>query len=91
MLLYIISCCYSKKRYEFEDHGCLCNVLNYCFIDVGSSSVARNVVGLAMGYSKNIVVDMGLCLQGNDENELPEVLMGTCSCIHVDASTAKKL
>jgi len=60
-------------------------------LDVGSSSVARNVVGLAMGYSKNIVVDMGLCLQGNDESELPEVLFGACTCIHVDASTAKKL
>jgi hypothetical protein len=30
-------------------------------------------------------------LQGNEEDELPEVLMGGCTCIHVDASTAKKL
>jgi hypothetical protein len=60
-------------------------------VDVGSSSVARNVVGLAMGYSKAIVVDMGFCLQGNEEEELPEVLMGGCTCIHVDAGVAKKL
>lgn len=60
-------------------------------VDVGSSSVARNIVGLAMGYSKAIVVDMGFCLQGNEEDELPEVLMGGCTCIHVDAGTAKKL
>eukprot|EP00981_Chlorochromonas_danica_P000979 scaffold233_cov174-Ochromonas_danica.AAC.19 len=60
-------------------------------IDVSSSSVARNITGLAMGYSKNIVVDLGFCLQGNEEDELPEVLMGGCTCIHVDASTAKKL
>ena len=32
-------------------------------VDVGSSSVARNVCGLAIGYSKAIVVDMGFCLQ----------------------------
>ncbi len=32
-------------------------------VDVGSSSVARNVVGLAIGYSKAIVVDIGFCLQ----------------------------
>ncbi len=32
-------------------------------MDVGSSSVARNVCGLAIGYSKAIVVDMGFCLQ----------------------------
>ena len=44
-----------------------------------------------MGYSKNIVVDMGICLQGNEEEELPEVLMGTCSFVHVDHTTAKKL
>jgi hypothetical protein len=48
-------------------------------------------VGLAIGYSKAIVVDMGLCLQGDEENELPEVLMGGCSCIHLDCSKAKKL
>lgn len=59
-------------------------------VDVGSSSVARNVVGLAMGYSKAIVVDMGFCLQGNDEDELPEVLMGASTVCHLDFSTAKK-
>lgn len=60
-------------------------------IDVGSSSIARNVVGLAIGYSKAIVVDMGICLQGDEENELPEVIIGGCSCIHVDMSKSKKL
>ena len=32
-------------------------------VDVTSSSVARNLTGLAMGYSKTIVVDLGFCLQ----------------------------
>jgi hypothetical protein len=32
-------------------------------VDVGSSSVARHTVGIALGYSKAIVVDMGFCLQ----------------------------
>jgi hypothetical protein len=59
-------------------------------VDVGSSSVARNVVGLAMGYSKAIIVDMGFCLQGNDEDELPEVLMGASTVSHLDFSKAKK-
>jgi hypothetical protein len=60
-------------------------------VDVGSSSVARNVVGLAMGYAKNIIVDMGMCLQGNDESELPEVMLGGVTCIKVDTTKAKKL
>ena len=60
-------------------------------IDVGSSSVAKNVVGLAIGYSKAIVVDIGFCLQGNEEYELPEVLLGGCTCVNIDTTTAKKL
>ena len=60
-------------------------------VDVASSSIARNVCGLAITYAKNIVVDMGLCLQGNEENELPEVIMAAVSCIKVDTSKAKKL
>jgi len=60
-------------------------------VDVGSSSVARNVVGIAIGYSKAIEVDMALCLQGNEESELPEVIFGGCKCRRVDMSIAKKL
>jgi hypothetical protein len=29
--------------------------------------------------------------QGNEENELPEVLMGAVTCVHLDAAAAKKL
>lgn len=32
-----------------------------------------------------------LIAQGDEENELPEVLMGGCSCIHVDMTKGKKL
>lgn len=53
-------------------------------VDVGSSSVAKNVVGIALGYSKSIVVSMGFCLQGNEEEELPEILMGAVTVVHVD-------
>lgn len=52
---------------------------------------SRHVVGIAIGYSKAIVVDMGMCLQGNDESELPEVLFGCCTCLRLDTTTAKPL
>jgi hypothetical protein len=60
-------------------------------VDVGSSSVARNVCGLAIGYSKAIVVDIAFCLQGNEDNELPEVIMGGVTCVKMDTTKATKL
>jgi hypothetical protein len=56
-----------------------------CFI------LSRQVVGLAIGYSKAIEVDMAMCLEGREENELPEVIFGGCKCRRVDMSVAKKL
>ena len=49
------------------------------------------MIGLAIGYAKSIVVDMAFCLQGNEEDELPEVIMGCCRCINVDMTLAAKL
>ena len=32
-------------------------------VDVGSSSVARNIIGIAMGYCKHLVVHMGFAFK----------------------------
>jgi hypothetical protein len=56
-------------------------------VDVGSSSIARNVVGLAIGYSKSIVVDMGLCLQV----KLREFAMDFHAYIHIYIHTSMHL
>ena len=60
-------------------------------IDVGSSAIAKHTTGLAQGFSKQLIVDMAYCLEGKEEDELPEVLMGGFSCKYVDLSTCKKL
>lgn len=60
-------------------------------IDVGSSSVASSVVGLVMGVTKKVVVDMGIVLQGNVADELPERLLGTMRLQNIDLSTASYL
>jgi hypothetical protein len=60
-------------------------------IDVASSSVARHVVGLVSGASKSVVVDMGILLQGNSREELPESLLGTMRLCNIDLSTASYL
>ncbi|KAL3523463.1 hypothetical protein ACH5RR_016297 [Cinchona calisaya] len=55
-------------------------------VDVGSSTVARGVVSLVLGYLNNLVIEMAFLIQGNTQEELPEFLLGTCRLNHLDAA-----
>ncbi|XP_017983568.1 PREDICTED: protein ENHANCED DISEASE RESISTANCE 2 isoform X3 [Theobroma cacao] len=55
-------------------------------IDIGSSTVARGVVNLVLGYLNNLVIEMAFLIQANTEEELPEYLLGTCRLNHLDAT-----
>ncbi|KAJ1409220.1 START-like domain superfamily [Sesbania bispinosa] len=55
-------------------------------IDIGSSTVARGVVSLVLGYLNHLVIEMAFLVQGNSREELPEFLLGTCRLNHLDAS-----
>ncbi|XP_038972305.1 protein ENHANCED DISEASE RESISTANCE 2-like isoform X1 [Phoenix dactylifera] len=55
-------------------------------IDAGSSTVARGVVSLVLGYLNNLVIELAFLIQGNTQEELPELLLGTCRLNHLDAS-----
>ncbi|XP_057989406.1 protein ENHANCED DISEASE RESISTANCE 2-like isoform X2 [Hevea brasiliensis] len=55
-------------------------------VDVGSSTVARGVVSLVLGYLTNLVIEMAFLIQGETEEELPEFLLGTCRLNYLDAS-----
>lgn len=55
-------------------------------IDIGSSTVARGVVSLVLGYLNNLVIEMAFLVQANTEDELPEYLLGTCRLNHLDAA-----
>ncbi|XVF83200.1 hypothetical protein PTKIN_Ptkin16aG0114900 [Pterospermum kingtungense] len=57
-------------------------------IDVGSSTVARGVANLVLGYLNNLVVELAFMIQGNTQEELPEILLGTCRLNHCDLSKA---
>ncbi|XP_044461274.1 protein ENHANCED DISEASE RESISTANCE 2-like [Mangifera indica] len=59
-------------------------------VDAGSSTVARGVVSLVLGYLNNLVLEMAFLIQGNTEEELPEFLLGTCRLNHLDASKTAK-
>ncbi|KAL2577354.1 hypothetical protein AAZV13_16G127700 [Glycine max] len=63
---------------------------NYLEVDIniGSSTVARGVVNLVLGYLNNLVVGMAFLIQGNTEKELPEVLIGTSQLNHLDTAKA---
>ncbi|WCJ19319.1 hypothetical protein M5689_001615 [Euphorbia peplus] len=57
-------------------------------IDIGSSTVARGVVNLVLGYLNNLVIELAFLIQGESEEELPEFLLGTCRLNHLDVSKA---
>lgn len=46
-------------------------------VDIGSSSVARRIMGLVLGYVTSIVVDLAILIEAKEENELPEYILGT--------------
>ncbi|XP_058727574.1 protein ENHANCED DISEASE RESISTANCE 2-like isoform X1 [Vicia villosa] len=46
-------------------------------VDIGSSSVARSVVGLVLGYVTSLVVDLAILIEAKEESELPEYVLGT--------------
>jgi hypothetical protein len=46
-------------------------------VDIGSSSVARNVVGFVLGYAECVVVDLAILIEAKSAHELPEYLLGT--------------
>ncbi|KAI3913666.1 hypothetical protein MKX01_035862 [Papaver californicum] len=46
-------------------------------VDIGSSSVARSIINLVLGYVTSLVVDLAILVEAKEENELPEYILGT--------------
>jgi len=53
-------------------------------VNIGSSAVARNVVGLVLGYVTSIVVDLAVLIEATTADELPEYILGT---VRIDRMT----
>ncbi|XP_057968359.1 protein ENHANCED DISEASE RESISTANCE 2-like isoform X3 [Malania oleifera] len=60
-------------------------------LDIGSSSVARSVIGLVLGYVTSIVVDLAILVEGKEEKELPEYILGTVRLNRVSLDSAVPL
>jgi len=57
-------------------------------VDIGSSAVARGVVGLVLGYLTNVVVDLAILIEAKGEQELPEYLLGTVRINRIEVDSA---
>eukprot|EP00968_Pinguiococcus_pyrenoidosus_P012271 scaffold1070_cov245-Pinguiococcus_pyrenoidosus.AAC.25 len=60
-------------------------------LDVASEAIARNIVSLCRGYARQLVVDVGIVLQGENESELPERMLGVVSMHHIDLNFVMEL
>ncbi|XP_021634839.1 protein ENHANCED DISEASE RESISTANCE 2 isoform X2 [Manihot esculenta] len=60
-------------------------------VDIGSSSVARSVIGLVLGYVTSLVVDLAILIEAKEEEELPEYILGTVRLNRVRVDTAVPL
>ncbi|XP_076896736.1 protein ENHANCED DISEASE RESISTANCE 2-like [Bidens hawaiensis] len=60
-------------------------------VDIGSSSVARSVIGIVLGYVTSIVVDLAILIEGKEPEELPEYILGTVRLNRVRPESAVPL
>lgn len=60
-------------------------------VDIGSSSVARSVIGLVLGYVTSLVVDLAILIEAKEEEELPEYILGTVRLNRVRLESAVQL
>ena len=57
-------------------------------VDVGSSRAAASVVGLVSPVTTSLIIDMAIVLEGREDQELPEQLLGTVRFAQVDMKSA---
>ncbi|KAI5063230.1 hypothetical protein GOP47_0021777 [Adiantum capillus-veneris] len=57
-------------------------------VDIGSSSVARSIINLVLKHVTSLVVDMAILLEGREEAELPEYLLGTTRIMQIRLESA---
>ena len=51
--------------------------------------IANHTVGMCLGSSTSIRVDLGITLQGEAEEELPEIMLACITGVRVDIGRAK--
>ncbi|ESQ44512.1 hypothetical protein EUTSA_v10003438mg [Eutrema salsugineum] len=57
-------------------------------VDIGSSAVARSVIGLVLGYVTSLIVDLAILIEGKEETDLPEYVLGTVRLNRIELDSA---
>ncbi|CAA7408233.1 unnamed protein product [Spirodela intermedia] len=57
-------------------------------VDIGSSAIANAVLHLALGYVTAVTIDMGFVVEAQEEEELPERLIGAVRVAQMEMSSA---
>ncbi|XP_006659442.2 protein ENHANCED DISEASE RESISTANCE 2 [Oryza brachyantha] len=57
-------------------------------VDIGSSSVARSIIGLVLKYVTGLIVDLAILIEAKEERELPEYILGTVRLNHPNPDSA---
>jgi hypothetical protein len=60
-------------------------------VDVGSSVIAQNIVGMCRGYAKNFECNIAVVLQGESIEELPERVLCGVKLVNIDVEYRRKL
>lgn len=60
-------------------------------IDISANATAATVTSMVAGWSKSIVLDIAVLLEGQAPEELPEKLLGTIRLHHLDLKAAMDL
>ncbi|PIA45690.1 hypothetical protein AQUCO_01600133v1 [Aquilegia coerulea] len=60
-------------------------------VDIGSSSVAKSIISLVLGYVTSLVVDLAILIEAKEEADLPEYILGTVRLNRVKPETAVPL
>lgn len=57
-------------------------------VDIGSSALANAILHLALGYVNSVTVDMAFLVEAQEEEELPERIMGAVRISQIDMASA---
>jgi hypothetical protein len=58
---------------------------------VGSSAIASQITGLCRGSARHFAADVGVIVQGEDEDELPEKMLACVSFHKIDIDVRRRL